>query len=634
MDAGGAAGAGSGAGAQVARPAAQPQAGVKAEGQDDEEGEGEEMVEVEVPPGDVPLFLDDLLVERGVEEEDEDDNGEEEREGDQTSWKKRRAKRAEKEIQRLRVLIATHHRDLLQLFLWYSKIESVKAVIAQNGHLAAAMVVQDEPALSEEAFLALAHGCGALLPHKPHDAQTYHKMCCTQSKRSGQQVGRTTPCSPLGSAAASREAGAEEKAAAPVSQSRECRSRSKAASRPAFGSSFEVGGGGRPIFCGRGDGGIAGGAGAVPSQTAAEGALMPEGLTGELAVRCCHAAQLREQLRVCDKERENAKRSHLASPDLVPADVLMFDEVWLRVCVSVRGGRPPKCGADLCVNDRSGALPLCHQDELLTCLDTSDHHTSIASSHGYGSRRNGLPCDEALGLLHKFGCQELTQESLRAKLSKLQDGVGQERPKEEEEGDLKGGWVTTQQIVEVFRAAQRRRRVEEETHGVLLRGFRMRRQLIQRPGFFSILVRLSLAYVISNRIPLISACPVSEAFSHCLRTLLLPRTLHLPGVIFAVVREDSKKGQTREKKGGLRKKKASVGAVSASSNSVEQMGGEGEVHDQRTLANEGKEVDHLETNHGGLPDTAEMSGREGTRKTGRRKGKAARVSTRIKGSGG
>lgn len=166
----------------------------------------------------------------------------------------------------------------------------------------------------------------------------------------------------------------------------------------------------------------------------------------------------------------------------------------------------------------------------------------------------------------------------------------------------------------------------------MLRGFRMRKQLIQRPGFFSVLVRLSLAYVISNRIPLISACPVSEAFSHTLRTLLLPRTLHLPGVIFA---EDSKKGRTREKRGGfLRNQKASVRAASAGSTKIDQMRREGEARDQRTQENEGMEVGHLATRFGGPPDTAEMSGQEGMRKTGRRKGKAARVvPTRIRGSG-
>ena len=276
---------------------------------------------------------------------------------------------------------------------------------------------------------------------------------------------------------------------------------------------------------------------------------------------------------------------------------------------------------------------MCHQDELLTSFDTHDHHSSIASSNGYGSRRNGLPVDLALGMFHKFGCLELTRESLLKTISKLQDGVGEKRPGEEEEGDLQGGWVTKQQMVRVFRASRRRRRIEEERHGVMLRGFRMRKQLIQRPGFFSVLVRLSLAYVISNRIPLISACPVSEAFSHTLRTLLLPRTLHLPGVIFA---EESKKGRTREKRGGfLRDQKASVRAASAGSTKIDQMRREGEARDQRTQENEGMEVGHLATRFGGPPDTAEMSGQEGMRKTGRRKGKAARVvPTRIRGSGG
>jgi len=67
----------------------------------------------------------------------------------------------------------------------------------------------------------------------------------------------------------------------------------------------------------------------------------------------------------------------------------------------------------------------------------------------------------------------------------------------------------------------------------LLEGYRLKKQRIERPGFLSALIRLSLAFFISNRIPLLTSSPVTEAFSHCLRNLILPRAMACPGVIFA-----------------------------------------------------------------------------------------------------
>ena len=63
-------------------------------------------------------------------------------------------------------------------------------------------------------------------------------------------------------------------------------------------------------------------------------------------------------------------------------------------------------------------------------------------------------------------------------------------------------------------------------------GRRLRTQVMQRHSFMSALVRLSLAYVVSNRIPLLRAFPVSEAFRYCLHNHFLPRTLSKPSVVF------------------------------------------------------------------------------------------------------
>ena len=44
------------------------------------------------------------------------------------------------------------------------------------------------------------------------------------------------------------------------------------------------------------------------------------------------------------------------------------------------------------------------------------------------------------------------------------------------------GWVRKQDFTRVFKLLQREQRIEEERKGVLLMGFRMRKQLIERPG--------------------------------------------------------------------------------------------------------------------------------------------------------
>jgi len=98
--------------------------------------------------------------------------------------------------------------------------------------------------------------------------------------------------------------------------------------------------------------------------------------------------------------------------------------------------------------------------------------------------------------------------------------------------DVYGAEVGRADFLQVFGRLQDEERSVILQHGVLLEGFRLKKQLIERPGFLSALVRLSLAFVISNRIPLLTSSPVTEAFSHCLRNLILPRGLHVPGVTF------------------------------------------------------------------------------------------------------
>ena len=116
--------------------------------------------------------------------------------------------------------------------------------------------------------------------------------------------------------------------------------------------------------------------------------------------------------------------------------------------------------------------------------------------------------------MHKFGCNELTRESLLSNLAEIRHkdnkGVssrpatrkpvaeqgttvgesgacaGRETVRKDgtgdgsdvgnggwvREGEEEEEWVTKETLVKIFRAAQRRRRIEEERHGVLLRGFR------------------------------------------------------------------------------------------------------------------------------------------------------------------
>jgi hypothetical protein len=86
-----------------------------------DKGGGEGLVYVDIDPEHVPLLLDDLLLERDVEEGDDE---EEETE----TWQQRRAQRVQEEKKKLKLLLACYHKALLNIMLYYAKAQRVREV--------------------------------------------------------------------------------------------------------------------------------------------------------------------------------------------------------------------------------------------------------------------------------------------------------------------------------------------------------------------------------------------------------------------------------------------------------------------------------------------------------------------------
>jgi hypothetical protein len=290
---------------------------------------------------------------------------------------------------------------------------------------------------------------------------------------------------------------------------------------PAFGSSLDWGiQGGRPIFCGRPS--------HDKSYSSCEGGSRAEanrkrggggGLTVEMISSCVFHAQIREQHRQEDRWLERKKKKYLESQD-AEASTLIFDATA----------------------------------HLATAFDAADRKESLHASLGHGHLRSTIPIERAVSILQRLGAPYITVDLLLAKLQSVRvcgaEGHASKhtgmspRPRTAicpetanlgsvcEFKDVSGAEVGRAEFLQVFGQFQDEERSVIFEQGVWLEGFQLKKQLIERPGFLSALVRLSLAFFISNRIPLLTSSPVTEAFSHCLRNLILPRGLHVPGVIF------------------------------------------------------------------------------------------------------
>jgi hypothetical protein len=88
----------------------------------EDEGVGEGVIYVDIDPEHVPLLLDDLLLDRDVEE------GSEEEEEETETWQQRRAQRAQEEKKKLKVLLACYHKALLNMMLYYAKAQRAREV--------------------------------------------------------------------------------------------------------------------------------------------------------------------------------------------------------------------------------------------------------------------------------------------------------------------------------------------------------------------------------------------------------------------------------------------------------------------------------------------------------------------------
>ena len=124
-----------------------------------------------------------------------------------------------------------------------------------------------------------------------------------------------------------------------------------------------------------------------------------------------------------------------------------------------------------------------HTRFLFSNVCTQDEHECIRASLGFGTMRSRLPISRTVALLHRFGSHTMTPQILLDKMFQICEGE-ERRGNGGSLGWVGGeeGWVRKQDFTRVFKLLQREQRIEEERKGVLLMGFRMRNQLIERPG--------------------------------------------------------------------------------------------------------------------------------------------------------
>ena len=406
--------------------------------------------------------------------------------------------------------MASHMHELLQLFVYYSNVQAIREHLQQDAAAAAASVLEHEPILSREAFECMAGGC---------------RLLHNQGQESlGEPEANEAQGRPASAAAAARSAA---RGASPVSN------------KPAFGSSFESGGerGGRPIFYGRkvwdsGDNGSARKVGRIQ-----------EALSGELAVATCYDGQLLELQRQAKRDLIRRRQALESAPEprtpQLDTSSLLFQSL-------------PESSVKQFLPHASQRSPLMFsQDEVSAAIDSEFHDVK------------DVPVSKAVEVLLRFGCRNirmsatvarnpdtnvrnveskeeaskqttvmpeaLTERGLLEQVYGLQGRLYEQANVDGVRHEIR---VSKLDLMEVFKAQHSQVRAEEQARGAWIMGRRLRTQVMQKHSFMSALVRLSLAYVVSNHIPLLTAFPVSEAFRYCLHNHFLPRTLSKPSMVF------------------------------------------------------------------------------------------------------
>ena len=398
--------------------------------------------------------------------------------------------------------MASYMHQLLQLLVYYSNVHAIREHLQQDAAAAAASVLEREPILSREAFECMACDC-RLLHNQGRESHG--------ERETSEAQGRP--------ASAAR-------VASPVSN------------KPAFGSSFESGGerGGRPIFYGRNvwDSGDNGGARKV--------GRIPEALSGELAVATCYDGQLLELERQAERDlirRRQALESAREPPQLDTSSLLFesLSESSVKQCLPHASQRSPlmfsqdevSAAIDSEFHDVSKDVPVSKAVEVLLRFGCRNIRTPATGARNTDTNVRNVESKEEATRQTTMMPEALTERGLLEQVYGLQGRVCEQAGVDGVRHEI---LVSKLDLMEVFKAQQSQARAEGQVRGVWIMGRRLRTQVMQRHSFMSALVRLSLAYVVSNRIPLLTAFPVSEAFRYCLHNHFLPRTLSKPSVVF------------------------------------------------------------------------------------------------------